>query len=91
MLSATPSMFFILGMTPGQTVSIAVRLRLQEICFERSPREPKTLDAHIVRVECETVHCDFKVGIGRHSEHVVARNIFPVKTQGTRREGRLQS
>ena len=22
-----------------------------------------------------------KLGIGRHSEHVVARNIFPVKTQ----------
>src|SRR3974390_1180477 len=33
------------------TVSFAIRLRRQEICFERSPREPKTLHAHIVRAE----------------------------------------
>ena len=34
-----------------RTVSFAVQPRHQEICFERSPREPKTLHAHIVRAE----------------------------------------
>ena len=63
-------------------MSFAARLRHQEICFERSPREAKTLHAHIVRVQWSAKQfIAIKVGIGRHSEHLVARNIFPVKTQ----------
>jgi hypothetical protein len=50
--------------------------------FERSPSEPKTGHAHIVRAQRSARQfIAIKVGIGRHSEHVVARNIFPVKTQ----------
>jgi len=63
-------------------VSLAARLRHQEICFELSPRKPKTLHAHIVRAHWSAKQfIAIKVGIGRHSEHVVARNIFPVKTR----------
>ena len=64
------------------TVSFAIRLRMQKTCFEHSPREPKTLHAHIVRAQRSAKpFIAIKVGIGSHSEHVVARNIFPVKTQ----------
>jgi len=63
-------------------VSFAARLRHQEICFEASPREPKTPHAHIVRAQWSAKQfIAIKVGLGRHSEHVVARNNFPVKTQ----------
>ena len=64
------------------TASFAVRLRHQESCFERSPREPKALHAHIVRAQWSaTQFISIEVGSGHHGEHVVARNIFPVKTQ----------
>ena len=64
------------------TMSFAVRLRHQEICFKRSPREPKTLHAHIVRARWSGKQfIAIKVGIGRHGEHVVARNVIHVKTQ----------
>ena len=64
------------------TVSFANRLRQQEICFERCLREPKTLHAHIVRAQWNAKQfIAIKVGISRHGEQVVARNIFPVKTQ----------
>src|SRR5664279_3070003 len=57
------------------TVSFAIRH--QEIRFARSPREPKTLHAHIVRAQWSAEQfIAIKVGIGRHSEHFVARNIL---------------
>jgi hypothetical protein len=68
------------------TASFAVRLRHQEICFERSPSEPKTLRARIVRAQWSAKPLIArKAGISRHSEHVVARTIFPVKTAAERR------
>ena len=63
-------------------VSFAFRHRHQEIRFEHSPREPETLHAHIVHAQWSAKQfIAIKVGIGRHGEHFVARNIFPVKTQ----------
>jgi len=62
-------------------VSFAVRHRYQEICFERIPREPKTLHAHIVRAQWSAKQfVAIQVGIGRHSEHLVARNMGMART-----------
>ena len=64
------------------TVSFTFRHRHQEIRFEHSPREPETFHAHIVPAQWSANQfIPIKVGIGRHSRHFVARNIFPVKTQ----------
>ena len=69
------------------TVSFTFRHRHQEIRFEHSPREPETFHAHIVPAQWSANQfIPIKVGIGRHSRHFVARNIFPVKTQRDARD-----
>jgi hypothetical protein len=71
-------------------MSLDFRHRHQEIRFEHSPREPEMFHAHIVLAQWSANQfIAIQVGIGRHSGHFVARNIFPVKTQ--RDEGDLSA